>query len=148
MKKRLTKKIPTGVSWGIIVFLSVFVLWTVLYYGYKDTPYEKKAGTNIALPLEASLTLNYGGGEQRIFAGDIVEGMTVYDALVQSAAAGKLEVKTKMVDTGIVVESIDGVTNKKNGPKWHLYINGSFKNLDSPLKYQLSGGEKIEFRYE
>lgn len=148
MKETLLKKIPSPYALGSVLLLAILVVWAVLYFAYQnDFAREVSSLREYDAFGKASLLLNFGDGTMRKFEGDIVGGMTVYDALNQSAKAGGFEVETTLEEGSVVVEAIGGIRNRKD-KIWHFYLNESFKNRTSPLNYSIRSGDVVEFRYE
>lgn len=148
VKGTLFKKVPPLYAFGSVLLLAILVVWVVLYFAYQnDFAREASSFEEYGAFGKASLLLNFGDGKMRKFEGDTVGGMTVYDALNQSAKAGGFEVETTLEEGSVVVEAIDGVRNRKD-KTWHFYLNESFKNRTSPLNYSIRNGDVVEFRYE
>ena len=89
----------------------------------------------------ASLILDYGNGHKRKFEGRVVQNMTVLDALMASARAGRFKIKSNSQ-----VEVIDGIENTEQ-KKWICYLNN--KKIDSsPAQYIIKPRDRIECKYQ
>lgn len=92
-------------------------------------------------PKEATLIIDFGGDKRRVFTGETVEGMTVFDALLTSSKTGKFDFKA---NGGII--SLGGVKNQ-GGKKWECFLNQ--RKIEKGLKETfISPGDKILCKYE
>lgn len=112
----------------IIIFL---IVAGVIFYSLS----KPKIG-----PDEAVLIIN-NGEKKRAFAGEVIEGMTIFDALTASAKAGNFN----FVEESGILKRIDGF--ERNGKKWNAYINNS--RVEEILnKTLIKPGNKIELKFE
>lgn len=120
-----------------LIGLAILIIVAGFYSAYlhkKATSYKK-----ILSEKEALLILDYGKGKKRWFKGEVIEGMTVLDALKVSSLAGNFDFKANSK-----VESIDGLSNN-NHDQWQCYLNNKLvKNLNQEL---ISPQDKISCRY-
>jgi len=113
----------------ILIILSLIVEGVIFYSS------RPKIGKD-----EAVLILN-DGTKKRAFAGKVIDGMTIYDALLASSFVGKFDFELKEG----VLERIDEL--EKDGKKWNVYLNG--KKIDQPLdKVLIKPGDKIELKFK
>lgn len=89
----------------------------------------------------ARVTIDFGNGKKRAFKGEVVEGMTVYDALVASREVGGFSLSFK----GDAINEIDGVKN--NSHIWRSYVNGK-PLADLPQFEEIKPGDEIVFKFE
>ena len=91
---------------------------------------------------KAALTIDFSGGKERNFEGEIVEGETLLNALGQASKAGNFSYK---LDEKNNLAAIDSFTRDKN-KSWHWYLND--KKIDKSLgEIILKSGDKILIKY-
>lgn len=97
---------------------------------------------------EATLALRYGDGRERLFKGGVIETMTVFDAIGQSADAGSFSVETAQEgEEEVWLRAVDGVAQEEGEKRWVVYKNG--QDVDGNLMVEKIGaGDRIEVRYE
>ena len=96
---------------------------------------------------EAKVMINFGDGQKRAFQGAIIEGMSVYHALLASTTAGNLELEVAQNQEGSSVEKIDAVSN--NGSRnWEYHLNGKPQDRNSLEERLVRPGDTVEFIYE
>lgn len=93
------------------------------------------------------LDISYGLNEKKSFQSQLKEGMTAFSLLEETAKTNNINLKTKAYDIGILIEAIDGKENGQDESYWMYYVNGVLPMVASD-KYQLKGGDKIEFKFE
>lgn len=114
-----------------VIFLIVFI--GLIYYFFQ--PKAEYFGQN-----QAALIINFGKAK-RAFAGETIEGMTIYDALITSSQTGNFDFDFKDGDLKRIAEFEE---NEKN---WNVYLNG--KKVEEPLdKVFIKAGDKIELKFE
>lgn len=123
---------------ALAVLGTVFVLSDYLAKDATISPEQVKKAEE-----KARLLIDFGNGKKRAFRGEIVEGMTVYDALAASQEAAGLSFSLK--GEGDAVEEIDGVKN--NSHEWRYYVNGEPAKV-SPQFEEIKPGDKIVFKFE
>lgn len=69
---------------------------------------------------EASLTIDFGNGEKRVFKGEIVENENLLNVLNQTAKAGNLRYKLDGENNVVAIETF--TANKTKA--WQWYTNG------------------------
>lgn len=89
----------------------------------------------------ARVLIDFGNGKKRAFRGEVVGGMTVYDALVASREVGGFSLSFK----GDAINEIDGVKN--NSRIWRAYVNGE-PVVGLPQFEEVKPGDEIVFRFE
>jgi len=129
-KERCGVKIMPKNFLPILIVIFLIVIGVVFYSLSKP-----KIGPN-----EVALIIN-DGETKRAFAGEVVEGMTISDALVTSARAGNFDFN---YENGIL-KRIGQF--EQNGKKWNAYLNGK-KIGDSPDKVFIKAKDKIELKFE
>ena len=97
---------------------------------------------------EATLLIAFDDESQRMFQGEVVEGMTVFQALVASSRAGQIKFKYSLDSkSSVVIEELNGYT-KTQDKKLVFYLNNSRVNTRNINSTYIKGGDKIEIRYE
>lgn len=92
---------------------------------------------------EAALLLAFeNGGQGRMFVGEVVNGMTILDALITSAAAGNIQLKYNINDNGAVVLGLNGY-DLNNGKQLAFYLNGHKINESEIHLTRVKPGSKI-----
>ena len=88
-------------------------------------------------------------GQGRMFEGEVIENMTVLDALVVSSNAGKIELKYSVsADGKVFISGLDGYNRTTNPKKLVFYLNG-FKIYDEQINSTIiKPGDNIEVRLE
>lgn len=92
---------------------------------------------------EASLTINFGDGKERVFEGEIIRNEALINVLVQASKAGNFSYKLDSTNNLVIVENY--ANNKIKSWQWYLNdkkINGS------PGEVILKSGDKILIKYE
>jgi len=89
---------------------------------------------------EAVLIIN-SGEIKRAFAGQVIEGMTIFDALLVSARAGNFDFNYQE-DAFLKIGQLE-----ENLKKWNVYLNGK-KIENSPNEVFIKSQDKIEFQFE
>ncbi len=92
---------------------------------------------------KAVLTVDFGDGKERNFEGEIIEGETLFDALIQASKAGNFSYKLDEKNNLAAIE--DFIRN--NNKSWHWYLNDN-KIDKSPNEIILKSGDKILIKYE
>ena len=132
--------------------LVAFALAVAVIFAANDAFYRDFQRTFSHMPSVSHLsatanivrvTIYFGEDRRRAFEGQASSDMTALAALRASAEAGQFELA--LDDRGRVVE-IAGVRNRA-GKIWQFDINGSPAS-SLPGETDLSGGERISFRYE
>lgn len=129
--------------WAIVAVASLAVLGMVFILSdalQKETSVPLP-GSVVQREGTARLLIDFGNNRKRAFRGDVVVGMTVYDALVASREVGGFS----LVLEGGGVQEIDGVKN--NSREWHYYINGK-PVVSAPQFEEVKPGDEIAFRFE
>jgi len=115
-----------------ILIIIVLIIIGSLAYSLVSQP---KIGTN-----EALVVIDFGNNK-RAFAGEVIDGMTITDALGASAKAGNFN----YIYQNGTLEKVDGL--EKDGGQWAVFINGT--KVEEPLdKITIKPQDKIELRFE
>jgi len=114
----------------ILIVVLAIVTGLVLYFVEKPKIAEN----------EAVLIINYGE-TKRAFAGQVIEGMTISDALLVSAKAGNFDFDYD----GKILKRV--AEFEQNAKKWDVYLNGT-KIEESPDKVLIKARDKIELIFE
>jgi hypothetical protein len=121
----------------MVVFL--VILACILWYFKFDF--------NLNQNKEASLLISFNGMQTRKFQGEVVERMTILQALDASSKTGNFDLRYFVKDDGKVeLYSIDGKTNKIGG-KWLFVVNGSgIDDYDIKSRF-IKNGDIIEVKF-
>jgi len=120
--------------YSTILIIAILVGIGLIFYFFGPIG-KPKIGSN-----EAALIINYGE-TKRAFIGEIIEGMTISDALLVSAKAGNFDFDYE----GGVLKRIGEF--EINGKKWNIYLNG-YKAEESLDKVFIEAKDKIELKFE
>jgi len=132
MRFRLFKNMSKLYLTILIIVILVGIGLIFYFFGPLGKP---KIGSN-----EAALIINYGE-TKRAFIGEVIEGMTISDALLVSAKAGNFDFDA---EEGILKRVGQFEQNEK---KWNAYLNGT-KIGDSLDKIFIKAKDKIELKFE
>jgi len=92
---------------------------------------------------KATLIIDKGEGEEKVFEREIKENMTVFDFLKET----ELEIEYKEYDFGVFVQSIDGLKNNEEGKNWLYYVNDKQPQMGSDQR-PVFPGDEIRWKYE
>lgn len=125
--------------WGVVVaVLAVIILNYVRFNTGSD-----QTGNG-----QASLIIFFDRDHQRMFEGDVKEGMSVLQVLEASSKAGNFALRYSIENSGEVnLYSIDGKVNEIGG-KWLFFLNGKRLDTESINHQSVGKNDKIEARYE
>ena len=97
-----------------------------------------------------SLMLDFGNGEIMVFTGVLgKEKNNVFDFLEKITSENNLELGYKDYGggLGVMVESINGITNNvEPGHFWQYWVDNSYAQIGAS-NYQLKNGDIIEWKY-
>ena len=103
---------------GLIIVLASLIFLGFIFSGFLSGLSLKSYGL-------AHLEINIGNN-RRAFEGEIVDGMTVLEAVQASALAGNIAFKYKMdKNNELIVVSLDGYDYDGSGKPLNFYINDS-----------------------
>ena len=125
----------------IVIVVFVIASALIIYYGFAPDKGEWGGKLNFQ-HNDASLLIDFGD-KQRMFVGDVVEDMTVLDALEFSSESSDLKYNfdPKMKN----LAAIDSFSN--NGSMWNIYMNGSLMKK-SPDEIKIKAGDAVELKFE
>lgn len=124
-----------GAVWaGLLIVLVVLGGLTAVYYN-GILPYSKSYGTAM-LKIE-------GEGYTRAFEGEVVEGMTVFEAIQASSTAGNISFKYTFVSGKLVVESFNGYVADSSSKSLDFYLNSSRIEADKLHNILIKGGDVV-----
>jgi len=109
------EKIKSKGSFVFLLFLAI-VLFAFLFYLEQNNQGTKKYEKVIS-GKEAILIIDYGNQKQRLFKGEVVDGMTVFDALTTASLAGKFTFQANSH-----LSQIDNMVSDSKS-KWICYLN-------------------------
>ena len=129
------------ITMGLVIVLASLIVLGFIFNG-------SFFGFNLGGYGLAHLEINIGN-HRRAFEGEIVEGMTVLEAVQASALAGNIIFKYKMdKNNELIVASLDGYDYDGSGKPLNFYINGNKidpKKIHSTL---IGDGDTIVIRSE
>jgi len=120
---------------AIFVVIVIFSSWS-----FKGLPKASK-DNNLA-----TLVISLKSGE-RMFQGEVVEGMTILDALIVSSSTGNIRLNYETDNNGAIdVTEING--HNKDSINFVYYLNDSMIGAEDINKINLKAGDyiKIEFK--
>lgn len=87
--------------------------------------------------------------EKRFFEGEVVEGMTILDALSMAVSVGKIKFNFTIDESGNVnVLEIDGHINGVSNKYFAFYLNSGKVDPEDLNKELIHNGDRIEIRNE
>ena len=139
-----------------IIFASVTDFKTPAeYYKTVDETKENVIGT-VSLSIRCDTILDKAEGDNipengiilDLFQCEIEEGDTVYDVLMDATAKYKIQIETTGSGDGIYVEGINYIYEFDYGDLsgWMYFVDGTKPSVGCG-KYELTGGEVIEWKY-
>ena len=128
LKKIRNKKLNLGIIFAAVILV---VLATLGFLGFNAS-----LGT-------AELVFSFPGGEQRVFSGEIVAGMTVFDAILASAQGGDLSIDYSIENSILEIKSVNDIAGE-GANKWHVYLNGEAVVAKQMDLIEIKNGDKIE----
>ncbi|OGN09471.1 MAG: hypothetical protein A3C61_01720 [Candidatus Yanofskybacteria bacterium RIFCSPHIGHO2_02_FULL_39_10] len=126
------------ILWIVLVGLIFAGLLTVVRFNMLDDRRQ-----------EASLVLVLGDGEQsRMFRGEIVEGMTVFQALIASSRAGQIKLEYSFdSENKVSIKELNGYKKILN-KELAFYLNNSKIITENINKITIKNQDRIEVRSE
>jgi hypothetical protein len=103
--------------------------------------------SEISIKREASLVIDDGTGFPQNLELEIAPTSTAFDLLKKGVALLGLDLKTKIYDAGIFIESIGDKKNGESGKYWLYYVNGKMPQVSCD-KQQINSGDKAEFKFQ
>jgi len=97
----------------LLIFLLIIGAAALLFYQKQNASSYQK----VLSEKEALLIINYGNGKERWFKGEVVEGMSVKDALQTASLAGNFNFRANSH-----LAMLDGFPSNQE-KKWHCYLN-------------------------
>jgi len=125
------------------------VLWIVLA-GLVFTGFLTAIRFNILTiqRQEAVLLISFENGERRMFQGEVIEGMTVLQALAASSKAGQIKLEYSLnPENKVIIEELNGYT-KNQDKELVFYLNDSKIDSENINGIAINGGDRIEVRPE
>ncbi|OGM96896.1 MAG: hypothetical protein A3B86_00060 [Candidatus Yanofskybacteria bacterium RIFCSPHIGHO2_02_FULL_38_22b] len=123
--------------WSYIL-VAVVLVWLGLVF-IKGIPGFKNG--------EATLIIALGSGEQRIFQGEVVDDMTILDALRASSQAGQIDLEFIIESDKTRIEELNGYLADQDA-KLSFYLNGSKVEEADIHTTTIDGGDTVEIRPE
>ncbi|MBI2676799.1 MAG: hypothetical protein HYX21_02530 [Candidatus Yanofskybacteria bacterium] len=143
LKKKEDKKkvkyyvILIGIGLGFLLFLDLFTLGSNIFNLKKIQTTEFKRTAEVRISGQT--------GETRTFSGEVVENMTVLDALLAAAQSANFNVDYLIANGELDIRLINGLPESPV-MFWNVYLNGapiSIKNLNS---LEIENGDLVEFK--
>lgn len=139
------KKLLTNFSKKPILFqVALLILLLIIVYLFKPSlNLSQKNSSDLAL-----LTINLET-EKRSFEGEVIDDMTMLDALNAAVSVGKIKLNYAIDELGNVnIMEIDGHTNGVNNKYFVFYLNSKKISPETLNKEKISHGDSIEIRNE
>jgi hypothetical protein len=132
---------------GIILGIGALFIFGLGQLDLNNQSNEETQGLPPLAENDIRVLFYFDENNMRVFDGPIVQGMSVFDALRQSAKAGSFDFNYKLDKGRIYVGAINGIRVEKNNT-WHFYLNGQ-EILESLLETEkVKPGDIIEVVYE
>lgn len=127
----------------IVIFVFIIASALIIYVGFAPDKEEWGGKLNSRDSNDASLLIDFGDSKQRMFVGDVVDNMTVLDALEFSSENSDLKYNfDQKIKT---LAAIDGFSN--DGNIWNVYIN-DFLVKKSPDEIEIQSGDEVALKFE
>ncbi len=136
----------TKIKWTnwLILILVVWIVSILFYFlGFQFPIKKPPASTNLSESQAARLILDFGNGQQRWFEGEVIDGMTMYDALSASALAGNLKLQ---VSPAGQLAAVDNLISNSNVKQWNCYLGN--QKITNIKQQKVKQGEETVCRYE
>lgn len=132
---------PLSVTVIITVFVAMIVLFSYLFFLRTENRGSVKEEATLILSFE-------NGGKGRVFQGEVVDGMTVLEALRASSEAGQIDLKYSFdAESKVAINALNGYF-KDSDVKISFYLNNNHIDTGYINKIPISGGDIIEARLE
>lgn len=135
---------PTNLKYLLIVILAALLAAGVIVWINQQAENEFREITDSLQSVQnqenlARLILDYNS-QERWFEGEVIDGMTVLDALMASAQAGNFEVQANEE-----IKMIDG-RNSGQEHQWICYLEE--EKISQPAEQIIKPNDQIKCRYE
>ena len=120
----------------IFIVVSLIIVGLVCCFSFIPSKEAPELSEN-----EAVLVIDFGESK-RAFIGQVIDEMTIIDALMASASAGQIDFDYQ---EGVLQRVADA--KQDNQKKWDIYLNGK-EIRNSPDKVLIQAGDEIELRFE
>jgi hypothetical protein len=99
---------------------------------------------------EATLILAFENeGKGRMFTGEVVDGMTILEALIASSEAGQIELKYSLdPNNGAKITGLNGYYSDSSGKNMVINLNENRISEREIYKVVIKPGDKIEIQLE
>ena len=139
LSKIKVKKLLKNRDFWVVVLIIVLGLYT----GFFKNLFISPAKVNTAY-----LEIDFGD-KKKAFEGEIVEEMSVLDAVLASGRAGELEVKYALLHDQTDIFKINGyIEDGLNEKTWSFYLNGEKIKTSEIHRIKVKSGDKILVRFE
>ncbi len=125
----------------IIVAAIALIAAQIYSLSFKD----KSDQPNVIAENSARLILDSGAGRHREFTGPVIEGMNVWQAMLQSARAGNIDINYQVKNSQFVLKSVDGLGHGQGS--WVVYRNERLVDPVQLLSEPLASGDLIKVIY-
>lgn len=134
----------------LFLIVGAIVLFILQWYSFKDfsfrkdfSLYQDKSSPKIL--GEAHLIVDDGNGSKREFAGPTVEDMYIWQAILQAADAGSLNVSYKIENKSFILRMLNG-KGEPNGV-WAVYRNEQLLDPREIIEESLMPGDLVKLVY-
>jgi hypothetical protein len=128
------------IKWLILILIALIIGSLIYYLALQIFQLPEPRLANFS--PKARLVLDYGNGHQRWFEGRVINGMTLFDALTASAAAGNFNFQ---ISPAGQIEAVDNISNSDK--KWRCYLNDN-QMIEDVKEQEIKRGQEIVCRYE
>lgn len=124
----------------ISLFGAAVSVWLVVSFLISPDRYNREATLILAFENE---------GKGRIFQGEVVAGMTIFDALIASSEAGQIKLDYDMdSDNKIKIETLNGYYDILKDQYLVFYLNNGKIDRESIHTIEIKPGDTVEVRLE
>ena len=142
IKKDNKKKIKgylilIGVCFGLLLFLDLFTLGSNIFNLKKSQTTEFKRTAEVRVSDQT--------GETRMFSGEVVENMTILDALLAAAQSVNFDVDYLIANGELEIRSINGLPESPV-MFWNVFLNGALISVKNLSSLEIENGDLVEFK--
>ena len=84
-------------------------------------------------------------GETRMFSGEVVENMTILDALLAAAQSVNFDVDYLIANGELEIRSINGLPESPV-MFWNVFLNGALISVKNLSSLEIENGDLVEFK--
>ena len=126
-----------GVCFGLLLFLDLFTLGSNIFNLKKSQTTEFKRTAEVRVSDQT--------GETRMFSGEVVEDMTILDALLAAAQSVNFDVDYLIANGELEIRSINGLPESPV-MFWNVFLNGALISVKNLSSLEIENGDLVEFK--